>query len=64
VDDDEEEDDEPPKPILGHAEPSDSDHKHSGWLYVPDLASETGWINHEFPLIERPRQPRVGFRRT
>jgi len=58
--------DEPPALKVGNLEPSaDEDHHHgAGWLYLPDLASETGWSSHTVPRDPGPKRTRqLGFRR-
>jgi hypothetical protein len=45
--------------------PADDDHAPHLFLYVPDLASETGWAGHRVPERQPERVERrpMGFRR-
>lgn len=56
-----------PDKIEGHAQPlaDDDDHAPHLFLYVPDLASETGWAGHRVPerKPERIERRQMGFRR-
>lgn len=56
-----------PLPTIGSAEVAESDEEHGAhtFLYVPDLANQTGWSTHRVPERQpdrRERQP-IGFRR-
>lgn len=55
------------EPVLGQAQGArepDDDHAPHLFLYLPDLASTTGWSGHRVPeLREPPRERRIGFRR-
>jgi hypothetical protein len=57
-----------PDKIEGHAQAlptEDEDHAPHLFLYVPDLASETGWAGHRVPERKPSRVERkpMGFRR-
>lgn len=54
-------DDEHPAPVIGTAE-SGEGHEHSAWLYLPDLESRTGWVNHQVPKGDQRSDKRMGFR--
>lgn len=62
---DDDEDLELPDPVRGSLELGQADHDAhpAGWLYVPDLTSETGWSVHSVPTMTRAGEPRrMGFR--
>lgn len=63
-DDDElEELDEPP--ARGRLELADPDHEEhpAGWIYTPDLTSETGYSAHRVPTVSARARRRFGFGR-
>ena len=56
-----------PEPVMGRADATqqeDEEHPFTGWLYVPDLSSTTGWTAYELRRPEPPQKMKhVGFRR-
>lgn len=70
VDDEDEDGWDTVRPVVGSTSASDHDEEDHephppGFLYVPDLASLTGWANHRVGRMpkERPERRTLGFRR-
>lgn len=47
--------------MLGKAEPGEEHAPHAAYIYIPDLAAETGWAAHKVPAATDERPRRVGF---